>query len=288
MSVDRGDGFDGLGILEVEVRRHEPSRHERAEHRPNGLGNSRALFVALDLAQRLHQPGDRVVGVRYRRMPRRALGAKRDPARTLLAGADTEHRDVLAEELRETVRAFVDHQRRVEQLGRRLLKKPDSLLTAGLLVRHGQKDQIVLQSQTVSFRQRQHHEFHDAHAFHVERTAPPDHIVDEIAGERINAPVFRLGRHDIDVGQKHDRLAPSPFGRWQPCRDRDATITRVVITTVDALAGELATQKVCAGFLSTGRVGGIDSNVFAEQVGGLLGDLGPVDVSGRVLHGAVS
>ena len=55
--------------------------------------------------------------------------------------------------------------------------------------------------------QAQRHELRDGQALHVERAAPVDDAVADLAGERRKGPARRIGRHDVHVVEQDDRLA---------------------------------------------------------------------------------
>ena len=132
------------------------------------------------------------------------------------------------------------------------------------------------------------HQMHDAAALHVDRTAPVDLALLDVALEGGLGPVGLLDGDDVEVVAEHHR----PLGAVaaQPGEDSLALGLDFDVFDLHAGLGEDLAHPAGGGFLVAGRVGRVNLEVVDEVVEGFVEDGLPVDcaVGGHPIFSVVS
>src|SRR5699024_654423 len=123
---------------------------------------------------------------------------------------------------------------------------------------------------------------HRVEVLHVDRTATPDVAVLDLAAERVDLPVLRRRRYDVQVAVEEQPVGPATGARAAPVsHDGGAAGGGLVQAWLDA---DLVEQRgdVLGGLALTGPAGAVGLAVVArvdpDQVAAQLDDL-----SGRVV-----
>ena len=137
-------------------------------------------------------------------------------------------------------------------------------LAAVLLVGEDDQHEVARELHALALRaQERAHEHRDA-ALHVERAAPPDVAVDELAGERRVRPGLSRRRDDVDVSLEEERL------RVAARESRDEVRPRRVLRVELRLAARLLEQRLDeldARALVSGRVRRVEPDQLLQELG---------------------
>ena len=144
-------------------------------------------------------------------MARPPAGGQPHPLHRLLGGLDQVERALAALAARDRQREPADLTDRLgdafEQVGPVVDQPFAPVLAAGLLVGHEGEHQVARRDDARSFEGAGDRDHHADHVLHVHRAATPDVAVLERTGERMHAPVRRLGGHHIEVPVQHQGAA---------------------------------------------------------------------------------
>jgi hypothetical protein len=162
--------------------------------------------VGADARDRAGQPGDGVVVVDHRAVAGPAARRQAHPGHALLRGLDqvdaaTAHGGGEPADLAHGLGAVG------EQVGVLLDEDPGAVVPARLLVGGEAQHQLAtgcgLRCRAGAHDAQQHR----VEVLHVDRAAPPDVTVLDLAAERVDLPVGRLGRYDVEVAVDQQRGA---------------------------------------------------------------------------------
>ena len=209
-------------------------------------------------------------------MPRETVRRQAQPERRLLDGADLVHG---APPLLRDVPAFVEHQLRAAKQLEVVFDQPlRPLVTALLLVRRSQEDDVARQLHAVPLQRDHRHCLNDRRPLAVDRTATVEMIPVDRGDERRMFPLIRVGRHHVEVVQQHHR---SPRTVSRKARVYDAAPRRgLEDARFDTLFLESVRQKPRGRHFVPRRVGRIDGDVFTKESRRLLSDTVPIDRDG--------
>ncbi len=199
-----------------------------AECRQEGVGLRRTLWRDAAVGERREdrpELGQRVVAdPRQRSVARAAVGGQREAEDALLGDADRV--DAPAAVLERRARALVDDQVGAHLVGMLGAEPLRSVGRARLLVGGDHELQLAsLRPPTrLGERARRRH-LRSNLALHVERSAPPDATVAQLARPGVDLPLGRVGQHGVDVAEQAQRRPVGSSGRPQsryevrPARD---------------------------------------------------------------------
>ena len=177
---------------------------DAAEDLARDRRQARRRRIVQDAGQRLDESARRGARQRLRSVAGWSLDRQLRPQHLLLRDRDHQRRS--GEQIGRADAALVPHRLDVEQVGAVLREPGGPLRAADLFIRHGEKDEIVL-GQLVALGEEAHrHQHRHPQALHVERPAPVDDAVANLAGQRRERPACRIGGDDVHVVQQHDRL----------------------------------------------------------------------------------
>ncbi len=162
-------------------------------------------------ADRLGDRGDGVVVVDHRPVPGAAARGQPHPHHPLLRGLDQVEPPFTAVAARHGQREAADLADRlgdaVEQVGPVVDQPFAAVLAAGLLVGDEREHQVARRHDARAFEVPGDRDDHADHVLHVDRAAAPHVAVLDRAGERVHAPVRRLGGHHVEVAVQQQRSA---------------------------------------------------------------------------------
>ena len=219
----------------------------------------------------MHEPRDGRVGRRCGTVSRFPVSHEPDPVGRLLRDVDLHERagrtrmDVVA--LREEILGAGDQVRPV------IDQPAGAHLATGLLAGRREQDDVARKRHAASHQRDDGHRLHRGDTLRVERAAPVDEAVTPLAAERWDAPARGLGRHDVEMGEQHDRT--------RGARSRESRVeiaasgSRLDDLRVDADLRELAPKQLRGGRLVAGRVRGVDADQGGEQLRGLVSHRSP-------------
>ena len=215
--------------------------------------------------------GDRVVAVQHRAVPRAPPGGQLHPGHALLGGLDqvdatAAHGGAEPSHLADRLGAAL------EPLGVVLDEGLGTLVPAGLLVGGEAEDDRAFGLATGPGARPDHREQHRVEVLHVDRPAAPQVAVPDLAGERVDLPVLRGGRDDVEVAVQQQRaLVAGPGGAPAPSGD-DRRPARLGLVEA-ALDPDLVEQRgdVLSGLALpwsgvVAVVGGVDPDQVAAQL----------------------
>ena len=234
--------------------------------------------------EREHQPRDRGLIGRTGSVAACALGRELEPERSLFRDRDLV--ELRLARLGPDLAALVEQKSGVGNHVGLMLDQPSRAVAAAVLfIGGGQKEHVAVEQDSRPLDRQHRHQLDYPGALVVERAAPPDFAVLHQSREGRHLPLLGVGGHHVHVAQEHDRfvvLADSmqTRGDHRAVRLRDPDGGR------DSLGEELLAQHLRRRQLVAGRIGGVDLDVPAEQVGGLGGYLVVVDRlgAGRALR----
>jgi hypothetical protein len=172
----------------------------------------------------------------------------------------------------------------VEEVGVLLDEEPRALGTAGFLIGHVGDDDVARRLAALASPLADHRQRHRVHVLHVDGAATPEAAVLDLAAERIDAPVVRVGRDDIEVAVNEQRTATLILA-GHPGDDARAALVRLVDLRLEPDLGQLLGDVFGGLALVAGRVRAVDPDQVAAQVddfvlGARLLDVGHDDSSG--------
>ena len=115
---------------------------------------------------------------------------------------------------------------------------------------------------------------------HVDRAAPPDHAVDELAAEGIPLPSVRIHRHHVDVAHQA-QTGRARVAAFDPCDQAGATGKRLEALEVEAIAFQVGREQIGVLDLLAGLLGALIDASITDEVLEQLGDF-----AGRIRHAA--
>ncbi len=242
-------------------RRH--LAEDRLEQRL-GLGQvpqARAIHgQLLDDPRRLHE---RVVGDRrHRGVAAAAAHAEQERRAHLLGGGAEVERP--AAEHDPVAAALVDRVVGAHRV-RVLADEPrEPEVLADLLVGRGDEDEVAVRPEPLPRQARDRDRARRHLALHVERPAPPDLAVDDLARPRVALPLGRVGEHGVGVGEERERRpAPVPadprdeVGALRHLRDQ---------LDLDARVLEVGPQHLGRARLVPGRVDRVGADELPQEL----------------------
>ncbi len=254
--VHRPDPLDGR-----RRRRHlaEHGAQERLDLRLQ-LRLRPVLGEALDQPCRLHE---RVVGDRGHRRVAGAAVHEDPEGRGLLLGGRAEVDD--AAELEPVAGALVDRVVGADGVGVRLAEPGEAEAVADLLVGGGGEDQVAGRLEALAGERGDRDRVRGHLPLHVERAAPPDLAVAHLAGERRHRPLGGVGEDDVGVAEQQQRRAVA--ATRNPGDEAGALGHARVEVAANAVCLEVFAQELGRRRLVAGRVGRVDADEPAEQIG---------------------
>jgi hypothetical protein len=145
--------------------------------------------------------------------------------------------------------------------------EPRAVAAPRFLVGRGEQDQVALERHARAGDLEQRRELHDADRLHVERAAPVEPAVADLAAERIDRPVPPVGVHDVDVMVEDDRAERSITGH--PRAEVGAAGRRLDDLARDPVAVEHLGQEARPRDLVARRVRRVDREIAAQEVDGI-------------------
>ena len=152
--------------------------------------------------------------------------------------------------------------------------EPRPVLAPGFLVRRAEQHEVALERHARPLDREQRNELQDPDRLHVDGAASVEVAVADLAAERIDRPVAAVGVDDVDVVMEHDPAERAVPG--EACADVGAPRCRFHDLAREAVAVEHIREEPRAGDLVARRIGGIDGQIAAQEVDGLVADLPPV------------
>ena len=109
------------------------------------------------------------------------------------------------------------------------------------------------------------------HVLHVDRAAAPDVAVLDRAGERVHAPVRRLGGHHVEVAVQQQRAAGrvgarEPGEHVAPARRARLDVFGLVPDLFQLLGHPAGALGLALGGLGLAGVGGVEPDQLADEV----------------------
>ena len=214
-----------------------------------------------------------VVG-RHRAVAGSAPGRQLHPQERLLRqGAGHDRRLGLGE----PIAALVDDVAAGDQVRMVFGEPPGALPPAGLLVGHGHEEQVALERRGPLTGECEHrHELHDAHALHVDGAPAPQVAVAELAGERVDGPFGRVGRHDVEVVEQAERAAGIAGPARQPGDEVASAGLALERGGLEPRLTEDAGQELRRRGLVPGRIRRVDTDVLTGDLDRLVAQRLPV------------
>ena len=223
--------------------------------------------MGTDAGHRPGEAGDRVVVVDHRAVAGPTAGGEAHPRHALLGGLDEvdpppAHGGGEAADLAHGFGAVG------EQVGVLVDQDPGAVVAARLLVGGEAQHHLALRRRTGRGAGAYDAEQHRVEVLHVDRPAAPDLAVLDLPAERVDLPVRRLGRYDVEVAVEQQRgtpVAPAParhdVGATGPALDDLALDADLVEQRGDVLGG-LALPRAVVGAV----VGGVDADQLLAQL----------------------
>ena len=193
-----------------------------------------------------------------------ALGRELQPEELLLRHGNAKHELSWREEITAAETALVQNVFGLELVVVIVAHPRRAEAATHLLVGNGHQDDVAVERDLLALEHDERVELRHARALHVERTAPPDLAVRNLAAERIARPSRGVCRHDVHVVQEHERLRRT--AALEPRHDDRAARSGFEAFERNALSLEDAGQKVGGLGDVTGRDRRIDSNVALERL----------------------
>ncbi len=177
---------------------------DRGEELSRGVGEVHRPLGAAEAGDGLGELRDGVVADEPRTVRGDAVGDESHPDERLLprlqqVGALAADRDRVAADLADRLGGAV------EELRMPVDEPARTGAAARLLVGEERHDELALGQRPRPEDVAERGEHHRVHVLHVHGAATPQHPVADLAGERVDAPVARVGRHDVEVTVQHER-----------------------------------------------------------------------------------
>ena len=135
---------------------------------------------------------------------------------------------------------------------------------ADLLVCSRAEDQIARRLEALARQRRDRNGFRRDLPLHVERAAPPNLAVAQLAAKRVGAPLRRVCEHDVGVGKEEQRGTVAPT--WDARDEVRALGDLRVQLAGDARVFEIAAQQLRCGGLVARRVRRVDANELLQEL----------------------
>ena len=159
----------------------------------------------------------------------------------------------------------------VEQVGPVVDQPLAAVLAAGLLVGDEREHQVARRHDARAFEVPGDRDHHPDHVLHVDRAAAPDVAVLDRAGERMHAPVGRLGGHHVEVAVQHQGAALA-VGALQsgehvgPARRAGLDVFGRVADLLELLGHPAGAFGLTFGGLGLAGVGGVEADERADEI----------------------
>ena len=155
----------------------------------------------------LAEPGDGVVVVHERAVAGLAAGGEPHPGQALLGGLHEVEAQVVADGDAEAADLADRLGAALEQVGVLVDQPAGAELAAGLLVGDVGQHDVARRLDAGAGPVADQRQDHGVHVLHVDRAAAPDVAVALLAGERVDAPLGRIGGDDVEVAVHEQRRA---------------------------------------------------------------------------------
>ena len=213
--------------------------------------------------------------------PGPAAGGQPHPGQALLGGLHEVEAQVVADGDAEAADLADRLGAVLEQVGVLVDEPAGAELAAGLLVGDVGQHDVARRLHAGAGPVAHQRQDHGVHVLHVDRAPAPDVAVALLAGERVDAPLGRVGGDDVQV-PVHQQGGPAAVGALDAGDQAGPARLGLADLGLDADVGELAGDPLGGGPLPrAGRgVAGV-RRVDPDQVGQQLGDLGLGGGEGR-------
>ena len=241
----------------------------------DGVGQHQRELVAAQPRHRLGERGDRVVVMDHRAVARSAARGQPHPVHALLRGLDQIEPPLTTVAARHRQRKPADLADRLgdalEQVGPVVHQPLRPVFAAVLLVGHEREHQVARRDDAGPTEMPGNDDHHADHVLHVDRAAAPDIAVLDRAGERMHAPLGRLGGHHVKMPVDQQRAARAV--RALEAGEHIAAPGRAGLQVLDLVADvfQLGGDPVGAFGLALGGfqlagVGGVEPDQPADNV----------------------
>jgi hypothetical protein len=241
-------------------------RNGAEERREEALDLRDQLRLDLERAEPRNQRRRLDEGVvpdrRHRRVPAAAVHAQQKRRAHLLARrAQIEH---LAAELDPVAGPLVEREVGADG-GRVLLDEPlQAESVADLLVGGRDEDEVAGAPPAFACERRERDGRRGDLPLHVERSAPPDLLADELAAERVALPLARVGEHDVGVREQRERR---PAAGPADARDEIRALGNArVELALHARGLQVVAQELCRRSLVAWRIRRIETDEPLQEV----------------------
>ena len=224
-----------------------------------------------DPGDRLGQLGDRVVGVQHRAVAGRAARGQPHPGHALLG--DLDQVEALAADRRAEAADLADRLGDAfEEVGMVVDQPARAVVAARLLVGQERQHDVPRRPAALPEPLPDHGEDHRVHVLHVHRAAAPDAAVTDLAGERVDLPVRRVGGDHVEVAVDQQGR-PGRVRPGDPGHHAGAARVRLKYRRLQADLGEQRGDVLGRLAFARSRVVAGVRGVDPDQVAGQGGDL---------------
>ena len=229
------------------------------------------------------QPGDGVLVVHERTVPRPSAGLEPHPGDPLLSGFDQVQPLPVVHGVAEAAHLADRDIDTVEEVGSVLDQPVRAESATGLLIGEERHHQRTAAAPTGADPVADDGEHHRVHVLHVDCAAAPQHrhaaVVGDLAGERRVCPVVGVGRHDIEMAVQQQSRSVG-VGAFPTREDTGATRCRLDQLDRQADLAQEASDVLGSFALVRARVVAVVAGVHPDQVATDVDDL-----TGRVRIG---